>query len=213
MRAQEHTRRHPRKTAAGNMLVGLFVGLVIGVLVAAAVVWYIFKTPAPFSNKNQPAATSAARPPNGQNGAGAPQQPLALPGKPGDPAPQAQVSADGDKPRFDFYKILPGKEDTADKGQKTDKKSADSKSGNEKSAVLAEAMYLQTGSYQNAADADNQKARLAMMGVEAAVHQVMLQDKVWYRVRLGPFRKVEELNGMRSELAKQGIEAAVVKKE
>ena len=47
-----------------------------------------------------------------------------------------------------------------------------------------------------------QKARLAMMGAEATVHQVMLQDKVWYRVRLGPFRKMDEVTGLRSELAK-----------
>ena len=63
------------------------------------------------------------------------------------------------------------------------------------------------------ADADNQKAKLAMQGVEAAVQQVMLQDKVWYRVRLGPFRKIEQVNAMRAELARQGIPANVVKKD
>jgi cell division protein FtsN len=72
---------------------------------------------------------------------------------------------------------------------------------------------LQTGSFQSAGDADNQKARLALMGAEASVQQVMLQDKVWYRVRLGPFNKMDEVSGMRSELAKQGIEANVVKKD
>ena len=41
----------------------------------------------------------------------------------------------------------------------------------------------------------------------------MLQDKVWYRVRLGPFRKVEDVNAMRAELARQGIDANVVKKD
>ena len=49
--------------------------------------------------------------------------------------------------------------------------------------------------------------------MEATVQQVMLQDKVWYRVRLGPFRRLDEINGMRSELAKQGISASIVKKE
>ena len=51
------------------------------------------------------------------------------------------------------------------------------------------------------------------MGVEASVQQVMLQDKVWYRVRLGPFRKLDDVNAMRSDLAKQGIEANIVKKD
>ena len=51
------------------------------------------------------------------------------------------------------------------------------------------------------------------MGVEASVQQVMLQEKVWYRVRLGPFKKMDEVTSMRSDLARQGIEANVVKKD
>lgn len=73
--------------------------------------------------------------------------------------------------------------------------------------------YLQTGSFQSANDADNQKAKLAMMGTEASVQQVMLQDKVWYRVRLGPFKKMDDVNNLRAELAKQGIDANIVKKD
>ena len=130
-------------------------------------------------------------------------RPRIQPGKPGDPIPQA---AD-DKPRFDFYKILPGTAEEA----KTAEKPTETKSGNEKEATLAEALYLQTGSFQNAGDADGQKARLAMMGVEASVQQVMLHDKVWYRVRLGPFRKMDEVSNMRVVLAGQGIEANIVK--
>lgn len=41
----------------------------------------------------------------------------------------------------------------------------------------------------------------------------MLQDKVWYRVRLGPFKKQDEVNSMRAELSSQGIEANIVKKD
>ena len=200
MKAQHRNKGGARKRSHGNTLVGLFVGLVIGVLAAAGVVWYIFKTPAPFSNKHpvQPATPA----PNGQ-----PATPMALPGKPGDPIPQP-----GDKPRFDFYKILPGNADAVPDG-KQDTKATDNKSRNEKETALAEPLYLQAGSFQKAGDADNQKARLAMMGAEAAIQQVMIQDKVWYRVRLGPFRKMDEVNSLRAELAKQGIEANVVKKD
>jgi cell division protein FtsN len=191
-----------RHKSGGNTLVGLFVGLVIGVLGAAAVVWYIYKTPAPFSNKGLAPAVPATAP---QNGAA----PMALPGKPGDPIPQG-----GDKPRFDFYKILPGNAEAIPDPKPADGKGAESKGKNEKNekdAALSDPVFLQTGSFQNAADADNQKAKLAMMGSEASVQQVMLQDKVWYRVRLGPFKKMAEVNSTRAELAKQGIEANVVK--
>ncbi|MEI7429833.1 MAG: SPOR domain-containing protein [Betaproteobacteria bacterium] len=189
-----------RKKSGGNTLVGLFIGLVIGVLGAAGVVWYIYKTPAPFSNKGQPAPQSAAT----QQGA---TTPMALPGKPGDPIPQ-----NGDKPRFDFYKILPGNSEAIPDPKPGDAKGKNDKNDkNEKEGLLSEPVFLQTGSFQNAGDADNQKAKLAMMGVEASVQQVMLQEKVWFRVRLGPFKKSAEVNSTRSELAKQGIEANVVK--
>ena len=200
-----------RKKSGGGMLVGLFLGLVLGVLVAAGVVWYIFKTPAPFSNKGQPASTTL--PPTVNGG------PVALPGKPGDPIPEVT-----DKPRFDFYKILPGNAEAIPDPKSTDQIQVDTKSTEqnpadavktapEKENLLKEALFLQTGSFQNPGDADNQKAKLAMMGMEAVVQQVMVQEKVWYRVRLGPFRKMEDVNRMRSELAGAGLEANVVKKD
>ena len=200
-----------RRKSGGGTLIGLFVGLVIGVLVAAGVVWYIHKTPVPFSNKTPPSAPPA---PQQQQQPGTPPAPLALPGKPGDPVPQSS-----DKPRFDFYKILPGNSEAIPdpkpaEGKSGEPKQADGTKGKDGTeAALKEPVYLQTGSFQNASDADNQKAKLAMMGAEATIHQVMIQDKVWYRVRLGPFRKVEDVNAMRAELARQGIDANVVKKD
>lgn len=202
MKPRKSNTSSSRKKSGGNTLVGLFVGLVIGVLGAAGVVWYIYKTPAPFSNKGQPPPQSAAT----QQGAGGTTAPITLPGKPGDPIPQ-----NGDKPRFDFYKILPGNAEAIPDPKPAEAKAGDSKGKNEKDGLLSEPVFLQTGSFQNAGDADNQKAKLAMMGTEASVQQVMLQDKVWYRVRLGPFKKMAEVNNTRSELAKQGIEANVVK--
>lgn len=190
----------------GNTLIGLFVGLVIGVLGAAGVVWYIHRTPPPFSNKSP--AAQAAVPAGAPAASGAATTPMALPGKPGDPVPQ-----NSDKPRFDFYKILPGSADAVPDTRPKDEKPTESRNKAEKEGLLKDPVYLQAGSFQNAADADNQKARLAMMGAEATVQQVMLQEKVWYRVRLGPYRKMDEITSLRAELARQGIDANVVKKD
>ena len=72
--------------------------------------------------------------------------------------------------------------------------------------------YLQAGSFQNPADADNQKARLAILGLESSVEPSVLPDKgTWYRVRLGPYRKLEEINRARQTLAQNGIDASLVK--
>lgn len=210
MKPRKGSKTASRKKTGGGTLLGLFLGLVLGVLAAAGVVWYIYKTPMPFNNKSQPSpvpvpAQSAAQT-QGANGAA---QPMVLPGKPGDPIPQ-----NGDKPRFDFYKILPGNAEAIPDPKPTDQKQADAAKGkSDRDNSIKEPLYLQTGSFHSAEDADNQKARLALIGAEASVQQVMLQDKVWYRVRLGPFNKMDEVNNMRSDLAKQGMEANVVKKD
>jgi cell division protein FtsN len=72
-------------------------------------------------------------------------------------------------------------------------------------------LFLQAGSFSTPEDADNQKAKLAFMGVEAVIQQVMIQDKTLYRVRVGPYTKIDELNKVRAQLAKSGIEAQLAK--
>ena len=114
----------PRRKAGGGMLIGLFVGLVIGVLVAAGVVWYIHRTPMPFNTKVQ---TPPPAPPPAQTAGAQPQAPIPLPGKPGDPVP-----AQSDKPRFYFYKILPGNAEGVPDPKSTETKSADAKTKTEK---------------------------------------------------------------------------------
>jgi cell division protein FtsN len=201
-----------RKKSGGGTLIGLFLGLVIGVVAAAGVVWYINKSPTPFADKGQRPATMTP------GSTDSTPTPLALPGKPGDPVP-APTAADDGKPRFDFYKILPGNAEAipdpeaANANQTAQKQSDTEKDKQAKEGLLKDPVYLQTGSFQSAADADNQKAKLAFMGAEASVQQVMLQDKVWYRVRLGPFKKQDDVNSMRAELSSQGIEANIVKKD
>src|SRR2546428_13193261 len=72
--------------------------------------------------------------------------------------------------------------------------------------------FLQAGSFQNPADADNLKARLALMGMEANVEPANLAEKgVWYRVRLGPFTRIDEINRLRQQLAQSGVDAALVR--
>ncbi|WP_310491583.1 SPOR domain-containing protein [Dechloromonas sp.] len=191
-----------KKKAAGGTLVGMFIGLVIGIGMAAGVVWYLNKSPLPFVERAQPPARA-----DGANGkSGQPSQPLALPGKPGDPIPEK---------RFQFYDILPGKADAVpDKEPKPDARKEEPKKEEAKKEESKESktpLFLQAGSFSTAQDADNQKAKLAFMGIEAVVQQVMIQDKTFYRVRVGPYTKIDELNKVRAELAKSGVEAQLAK--
>ena len=141
---------------------------------------------------------------------------MALPGKPGDPVPEK---------RFQFYDILPGKSDgVPDKAgkpadaapvvEKKEEKKDEVKKEEPKKEEVKESktpLFLQAGSFSTAQDADNQKAKLAFMGVEAVVQQVMIQDKTLYRVRVGPYTRIDDLNKTRAELAKSGIDAQLSK--
>lgn len=183
-----------KKKSGGGTLVGMFIGLVLGVCIAAGVVWYINKAPLPFNANVQ---NTEAKPAPVQ-----PAQPMALPGKPGDPVPEK---------RFQFYDILPGKADAVPDKAATAPEPAKAEPAKEAAKESKAPLFLQAGSFSTAQDADNQKAKLAFMGIESAVQQVMIEDRTLYRVRIGPYFKLEELNKVRSELAKSGIEAQLSK--
>ncbi len=182
---------HSRKgRQGGGTILGLFIGLVVGVVIAAGVVWYLNKTPLPFVDRSDKgeAKTEPARP--------AAAAPLPLPGKPGDKVE--------DKPRFEFYKILPGTD--AAVPQTASKPAAATP------PPAADALFLQAGAFQKPADADNLKARLALMGVEASVQQVTLPEKgVMHRVRIGPYANPDDMAKTRTLLAQNGIQASVVR--
>lgn len=197
-----------KKKSGGGTLIGMFIGLVLGVGVAAGVVFYLNKSPLPFNKMLASAKSEAPAAPAGKtdkpavNGqAAVPNPPMALPGKPGDPIPEK---------RFQFYDILPGKTDAVpDKNAKPAVAKEEQKK--EESKESKQPLFLQAGSFSTANDADNQKAKLALMGMEAVVQQVMVQDKTYFRVRVGPYNKIDELNKVRADLAKAGIEAQLAK--
>ena len=80
------------------------------------------------------------------------------------------------------------------------------------SAELRGRLWLQVGAYVNRQDAENQRARFAVLGYEAQIQNVEVPDKgIMYRVRVGPYRDPEEAGKVRGDLARQGIEVTVIK--
>jgi len=184
-----------RDKSGGGFLLGVFIGLAIGLGIAIGVAFYINKAPLPFT----------ARSHSPGNGASPDAKAPAIAGM-----PQGGASASGasDKPKFDFYKILPrGEEPVSDKELKERLRAAKARPGGSKDVY-----YIQAGSFQNPAEADNQKAKLAILGVESSVEPSALPDKgTWYRVRIGPYTKLDEINQVRQTLAQNGINASLVK--
>lgn len=187
--------KSPKHRQNGGTILGLFIGLVVGVIIAAGVVWYLNKSPLPFLDKGDKAAAEKGGEAKADPAKQAAAAPLPLPGKPGDKVDE--------KPRFEFYKILPGSEASV---QPAAPKPAAAP------APAGEAFFLQAGAFQKPADADNLKARLALMGVEASVQQVTLAEKgVMHRVRIGPYANVDEMAKTRTLLAQNGMQASVVR--
>jgi cell division protein FtsN len=185
----------------GSLLIGIFIGLLLGLGIAVGVAWYMNRTPIPFVNKVKPQdrSTNPALPePGSAAGNGSTASGTTLP----PPAGQAP-----DKPHFDFYKILPGTEEPVTEQQIKQAEKAPATTDTGKVTF-----FLQAGSFQNDGDAENLKARLALIGVEAAVQSTDVGDKgVWYRVRVGPYAKIEDTARLRQMLAENGINVTLIK--
>ncbi|MFA9441266.1 SPOR domain-containing protein [Uliginosibacterium sp. sgz301328] len=180
------------KGQGGSTLAGVMVGLLIGIIVAVAIAVYINFGPKPFTIKGPSDAASApVATPVQPSMSG----PIALPGKPGD--------APVEKPRFDFYKILPGGDSSAPAPAPTPAPT--------QQADTSERVYLQLGAFQDPAEADNLKARLAFMGFEASVQRVDTDKGVLQRVRIGPYASSQDADSVRAKLAQEGIESSVVR--
>lgn len=210
MAAIPHARA--RNASGGGFLVGMFLGLLIGLAIALGIALYLNKTPIPFMSRAQPSAEDG----KGEPGKAPPIAGLPQGGPAQKPAAPVPASKPPEKPRFDFYKILVGSEEPLSDRELRERLSAAAKSAAPEQQVAAAApqdvYFIQAGAFQNPADADNQKARLAILGFESNVEPTNLPDRgMFYRVRLGPYAKVEELNRVRQALAQNGIDANLVK--
>ncbi len=191
------------------MILGLFIGLVVGIGIAFGIVWYLNKTPLPFQDKAPRAERRDET--NGQPRVG--QAPQPLPGKPGD--------AVTEKPRFEFYKILPGEQQAAPQGTPpaaaavrpaAPNVAADKNTEVEPATAGGEQFYLQAGAFQKPQDADNLKARLALLGLDVGVQEVSVPDKgTLFRVRAGPYASAEQMNRVRNQMSQSGIQATPIK--
>ncbi len=110
-----------------------------------------------------------------------------------------------DKPKsdnqFDFYTILPETESTVTEQEVK-----------ESSLIKKDNYFLQVGAFQNEADADNMKAKLALQGFEAVVQTATIPEKgVWHRVRVGPLNDITQINKIRGELTTNGFNTDLIK--
>ena len=112
------------------------------------------------------------------------------------------------KPRFDFYNLLPEMEVIV---QDEEIKGAPSKEG-VKRVEQPGTYLLQAGSFRSHTQADQLRAKLALLGLETSIQSVSVNSKqAWHRVRVGPFLNLSDLNQARSMLKKNGIDAILIR--
>ena len=71
---------------------------------------------------------------------------------------------------------------------------------------------MQIGAFQTAEEADNMKAKLALLGFEALVQTANIADKgIWHRVRVGPLKDLDQINKAKSDLLSNGFKADLIK--
>ncbi len=182
------------KPGMNPLIAGIIIGLLLGIFLALGVAVWLNRASTPFVEKTKPTEALPAM-------------------KTAPPAAKAE-GAEAAKPRFEFYQLLPGEKDGAatPPAVQKDAPKATKAATAEPIKSLNETLYLQAGAFQNEAEADNMRAKIAFAGFEAAVKPVNVAGKgALFRVRLGPFKSQEEVNRIKAVLSQNGISAAVVK--
>ena len=107
-------------------------------------------------------------------------------------------------PQFDFYTILPKKEMIVpDHEIKT--RTREERVGKNKIASYV----IQAGSSQDFKDADQLKAKLALMGIESKIQKAKVESAIWYRVKIGPYSQMGSVNTIMSRLQKNGMKPVI----
>ncbi len=170
---------------------GFVAGLLSGIGLSTVAAFYITHSPVPFVNKVQ-------RPTENVNPGGGGQLP------------------DPNKPLYPNRAVLPVPPPATAPGAQDKPPAAAAAAPAPTPAPAAPdnsgRLMLQTGAFKSAEDADAMRARLALLGLDARVYQVTLDGgaTVLYRVRIGPYRELDDLSGIRRTLSENGIEAQVV---
>jgi cell division protein FtsN len=215
----------------GGTLLGFVLGLVIGLTVALGVAMYVTKVPMPFSNKNQTRSADQdaveAQKNKDWNPNGALQSKPAAPAVPPDPAAAPNTGAagaaggaatagtpgpTGSSGATPPAANMPAPAVTADPPIAAPAPAATPQPATKAAASSDPFTYfVQAGAFKSAADADAQKAKLSMMGIEAKVSEREQAGRAIFRVRSGPFDDKEQAEKIKSRLDASGMDAALVR--
>ncbi len=224
------TRKRKTSSRSGGTWLGLILGMVLGVGAAVAVALFVTQVPMPFMDKASRSTPSTLLP----DVANAPDPNIALYGKDGPagtrnpeqgggtnnpPAPAPDES--GNPLADDIGKLIAGLDKPAapppiaPPPAPAAPGAAAPAPAPAKSAAPAPGTqtiyYLQTGAFRSRDEADAMRARVLLLGLPVRIEQAQSNGSTINRVRVGPFKGIDEMNRARTRLGNEKIESSVVR--
>lgn len=180
---------HLTRRQGGNTLMGLVIGVVIGLGIAALVALFITRATVPFIDRSPPRVVASSEPEGGK----LPDPNKGLYSKDAAPAAETVPTVIAPPPP----NLAPGADGS--KAPVVDRSVPD-----------ARITMLQAGAFSNADDAESMRGKLALLGFDSRVSPGERDGATFFRVRLGPYAHIEDLNRARQRLIENGVEATLV---
>jgi cell division protein FtsN len=206
------SRAQAQRQQRGGFVLGLIVGLLLGLGIALGVALYITKVPIPFINKvpqrtaDQDAA-EAQRNKTWDPNAGLATKPLARPAAPGgstSPSPPPTVPTAPTAPATPAAPAVAAVPAAP---------AAPAARAASKPGAAALIYFAQAGAFTRSDDAEAQRAKLALLGLDAKLSEREQAGRTVYRVRVGPFDGRAQADAAIDKLQEAGVEATLVRVE
>ena len=208
----------------GGTMLGLVIGALVGLGAALAVAVYVTKVPVPFLNKAPPRAADTDATEAAKNKGWNPNTPLAgkVPAQVAAPAPVASsvavVPAEPAvaKPKTSADPLGDLAKAKAEAKPKPEPKPQTAPAPQPETAANEQGIdpfnyFVQAGAFRSPEDAEQQRARLLLMGFQAKVTEREQAGRTVYRVRLGPFDKKGDADRTKEKLEGNSVETALVR--
>jgi len=218
-----------RAAQGGGFLIGLVVGLLIGLAVALGVALYVTKAPNPFVNKvpartpsqdaaeternrnwDPNSALAGKNPAPGMSASGVVSGDPVAPAVVGRPTLVAPTVIDPASPATAEASARAARAASAAAAAQAAALRASQPAATTAAGAASFAYFVQAGAYSRSEDAEQQRAKLAMLGVESRLTEREQGGRMVYRVRVGPFERREDAEKAKEKLGDSGVDSALV---
>lgn len=219
------------KKQGGGTILGFIIGVMVGLGAALGVAVYVTKVPVPFVNKGQSRSADQDVAESKKNKDWDPNAPLygKNPVKPAAPVAPAEAPSEPDAAPAPAE--VPAKKPAREAAISSAPASAPAPKAEPKSKPAASAdplgdlakaraatataepftYFVQVGAFRSAEDAETQRVKLSLNGIETKVTEREQSGRTVFRVRVGPFDKKEEAEKSKAKLDASGLDAALVR--